>query len=348
MTVRTGEGRAVSLPPGATELALQGLPGAQLARLVTGVPPAAVDAIVARAGGNALFAIELANLRAETGRPLPESLRAVVAARIDTLAERERTTLRIAAVIGPRFDPEWLSALDVEPDSLAALAQTGLIHEGAFAHGLIREVAYDTLALAAREHLHAAVARHIERTHDVDRPDSLDLLAHHYGHSADTAKQRVYFRKAGDAARAVFATDTAIRHYRGLLALLDGPQAQAATLDLAEVLEVGGEWTEAQALYTRVAQQADARLAARAEAALGNLLGFTGSYPRAAEELERARERFAALGDHACVAKALERLAHTDFQQCDDARASARAKAHAELARWMAGDHTDNNVYRPT
>jgi hypothetical protein len=36
-----------------------------------------------------------------------------------------------------------------------------------------------------------------------------------------------------------------------------------------------------------------------------------------------------------------------DAPQVDEIARTRRASAHADLKRWLAGDHTSNNTYRP-
>ena len=359
LTVRSGEARAAGRLPEGVTLALGPLAPAAVARLVPG-PPEVVDAVVARSAGNPLFAEEFASLlRERTGAALPDSLRSIVTARLDTLPERERAALRIASVIGQRFTPEWLWGIDAQLGgadgvgrALATLARLDLVrHDGAqhaFKHAVTREVAYDTLAVAAREHLHEAVARHIERTLEPEAPDVLEALAYHYSYTLDTAKQRVYLRLAGDAARAAFANDVAIRHYGRLRLLLSGREALDATLDLGAVLQLAGDWDEAEALFRAALSSSQAvDAAARAGAALGGLLALTGAYPDAVARLEEARAHFINLGDERELAAVLERLAHTYFEQGDDERATARAREHAGLARKLgdrAGESTAINT----
>jgi tetratricopeptide (TPR) repeat protein len=57
-------------------------------------------------------------------------------------------------------------------------------------------------------------------------PEPVDLLAYHYGQSANTAKQREYLRKAGDAAAAAYANDAALEYLSRALALT--PEDDAA------------------------------------------------------------------------------------------------------------------------
>ncbi|MBA3413178.1 MAG: AAA family ATPase, partial [Actinobacteria bacterium] len=126
-------------------------------------------AAVAETGeGNPLFIEELAAALAERGSaestPLPTSIRGIVAARLDALPPPERALLLDAAVVGRVF---WRGALarissrdDLSP-CLGSLEARDFIrreavsriqddHQFVFKHGLIRDVAYQTLARAAR------------------------------------------------------------------------------------------------------------------------------------------------------------------------------------------------------
>src|SRR5207237_624448 len=86
----------------------------------------------------------------------------------------------------------------------------------------------------------------------------LDLLAYHYGQSANTGKQREYYRLAGDAAATVYAHAAAIGYYERLLALLPGAEAIAeqeragVLLALGEVLERSGAWDAAATRYAEI------------------------------------------------------------------------------------------------
>ena len=139
------------------------------------------------------------------------SLATLVLSRIDTLAERPRRTLKVASVVGREFRCRHahrrlprsrgrrqvtghlrrLCALDlVEAEQAAADAY-------AFKHAVTREVAYDSLPYALRGRLHGRIAAWLESAN----PDALDLLAHHFWHSADEAKKRAYLLRAGTRPR---------------------------------------------------------------------------------------------------------------------------------------------------
>ncbi|MGI8998367.1 MAG: AAA family ATPase, partial [Candidatus Limnocylindria bacterium] len=168
---------------GFTSLGLEPLTDAEmlelLAGLVPGLPDGAAKVIVARAEGVPLYAVETIRMLLNDGRlqptdgtyrpvgdltklAVPESLHALIAARLDGLDPGERSLLQDASVIGLSFGADALAAVsglssaDVE-SHLRHLAQHELVVLDAdprspergqyrFVQGLIKEVAYGTLA----------------------------------------------------------------------------------------------------------------------------------------------------------------------------------------------------------
>ena len=91
----------------------------------TQLPDSLVQAIVARADGNPFFLEELARSVADDGAPepalsVPDSLRAVLSARIDRLPDGPRRLLQTAAVLGREFPRDLLEAVWNGPGSVAA------------------------------------------------------------------------------------------------------------------------------------------------------------------------------------------------------------------------------------
>ena len=235
---------------------------------------------------------------------LPDSLRAVVNARLDRLGEDERAVLRVAAVVGTRFAPEWLSGSDPGLGDvaarLAALARLGVVHpEGtqyAFKHAV---TARGRLRDARARRPASTCTRRSRATSSARAADAdvLEALAHHYGHSADAGKQRVYFRRAGDAAREAFANESAIQHYRRLLPCSSRRRATRGAgrprLRCCSSPANGSKRGSSSQLA-----------GATARAALGGLLARTGAYPEAVACSSRpGRERRADL-QHARTARA--------------------------------------------
>ena len=230
------------------------------------VRPGLRAALSARAGGNPLFAEELVRMVLERqsqadalaeidDRPMlvPDTVQAVMSARLDALSETERVVLHDAAVIGERF---WLGALAeiagadrqaVRP-ILECLANHGFIRaqprsvvrdeeEYAFWHVLMRDVAYQRLRRTARAAKHRAAARWIQEMAGDRSNDHAEMLASHYsaalslsrsipGVSAeelrdDAAHALTYAVHAGGRAMRLHAHDEAARHYAEALRALD-------------------------------------------------------------------------------------------------------------------------------
>ncbi|MEX0850058.1 MAG: AAA family ATPase [Gaiellaceae bacterium] len=170
---------------------------AQLAGTSGEVPPALPKELLERAEGNPLFVEETIRMLVEGGSDngspdrVPDTLQALIAARIDYLPPAAKTLLQRAAVVGRVF---WGSALEhLSPDleDIEALLEDLLVREFLlreprssisgetayrFKHLLIREVAYNGLAKLARAHHHARFAEWLaERTGD----ELLEIRAYH-------------------------------------------------------------------------------------------------------------------------------------------------------------------------
>jgi len=176
--------------------------------LAGALPPHVRDLVVERAEGNPFFVEEVLGSLIDAGvlqranggwsasEPpagfkIPDSVQAVLAARIDLLGEAEKAALQAAAVIGRIFwtGPVYELVEGLEPD-LHVLESRDLIRqrspsslagevEYVFKHALTREVAYGSVTKARRARLHASFAKWIERVGE-GRDEHAPLLAHHY------------------------------------------------------------------------------------------------------------------------------------------------------------------------
>jgi class 3 adenylate cyclase len=116
------------------------------------------------------------------GLGVPDSVRGVLAARIDLLPADAKDALQAASVIGRSFTPGGLSALTGSTAEARTLVERGFLRRAqsrlVFKHALTRDVAYTGLARADRARLHAAFARWLE---EEDATESrAGALAHHY------------------------------------------------------------------------------------------------------------------------------------------------------------------------
>lgn len=301
-------------------------------RGATGAPPVAddlLDLICARAEGNPFYIEELVNYLddrgIDTSSPdalrqvqLPDSLHSLILGRIDQLTEDQRTLLKVASVIGrlfqvamlwgvyrPSADPAELQRLldRLEEHDLTTVDSPEPELAYLFKHVLTQEVAYETLAFATRAVLHEEIARYIETHRSAQIEQHLDLLAHHYDRTENVPKRREYLGRAGGAARAAYANVAAVDYFERLLPLVEGAERIQVLLQLADVMEVTGEWDTAEASAQEALELAatvgEAAPAAQAARALGTLARKRGDYPAAQAWMERSLADFARAGDPA-------------------------------------------------
>jgi class 3 adenylate cyclase/tetratricopeptide (TPR) repeat protein len=375
--------RLRELPPAAARLVvrdrLQRLYGTQT------IPDRLVDRLVGRGAGNPFFLAELAGYVRDrepdpeqvAAVPLPEDVRRLVVARLDALAPEDHLVITAASVIGTTFRPSWvrgcLPAAGTDPevaDRLNRLAQLDLVRlsrtapepEYDFTHSITHEVAYTILDSETRTTLHEAVAAHIERAHPDQPAQYADVLAHHYGRTRNTVKQRTWFRAAADAAQAAYANDAAIDYYRRLLPLLPPAATAEALVRLGSVLQLTGRWAEAEDMFRRALRQASANAdrptLAGARRSLGILLTATRAYEEAGRQLTTAAAEFTALGDDDGVMWTLDRLAFALYQHGDypaalevaerqlaghralgDLAGMSAAADNIGMVHWLSGDH---------
>ena len=127
---------------------------------------------------------------------VPDSLHALLAARLDSLQPQTRRLVADAAVLGTTFPEEALVAVsgldaDAVADGLAELLRREVLTVTAdplspergsyrFAQELLRQVAYDTLSRRDRKARHLAVAAHLRATFPNDGEEVADVVARHY------------------------------------------------------------------------------------------------------------------------------------------------------------------------
>ena len=295
-----------------------------LSGLVPGLPAKAAAAIVARADGIPLYAVETVRMLLSQGRleldegvyrptgdlddiAVPETLTALIAARLDGLEANDRSLIADAAVLGQSFTQEALAALaGVESGALDArlseLVRRELLHQQqdprspelgqyAFVQALIREVAYNTLSKKDRKSRHLAAARYFE---GVATDEIAGALAGHY---------LAAYRLAGEGAEAEALSAQARLALRGAAerATALGSHQQAVTF-LEQAIEVTTDTADLADLHERALKSA-----------------FEGlSVPTILRHAEAAYAARRELGDRSATAFAVGRLGRAIMQSVGD------------------------------
>ena len=232
-----------------------------LVRELLGGDDGDTDEIARRAGGNPLFLSELArHVRDGDLDTLPATLPGLVLSTVDHLPPVEQATLKAASVLGRTFHTRELvgcfggdAPADVER-ALERLAADGFVPEAftpsgpthVFRSDTMQESLYESLSHANRRRLHEDAGSWFESEHAADLDSHLDLLAHHYGRSANRDKQRTYFALAGRRAARLFANEDAIVYFERLVHML-GDDTDASTLrELGELYAHVGRPVEAE------------------------------------------------------------------------------------------------------
>jgi len=340
-----------------TALALEPLTNAavreMLNGLVPGLPEDALAAIVGRAEGVPLYAVETVRGLLADGRierrgdvyepvgdlsriTVPDSLRSLIASRLDALDPADRGLLQDAAVLGQVFSTDALASvhgvpadelgprlrdlvrreiLDLERDP--ASPERG---QHKFVQSLIREVAYGTLARRDRRARHLAVARHYEGIGD---DEMAGALASHYlaaheasdpGPEADAVAAQARLALAGAAERAASlgGHDQALSYLDQALTVTTGAVDRAPLLDRAARSAAAASRDAApyaEAAIAAYRELGDRVAAAGATARLGKALLDASDVVRAVQVLEAALPEAESIGDDPVLAETLAHLA---------------------------------------
>ena len=222
-----------------------------------------LDDLLDRGITNPLFLLELVRTGITRGAPTPDSIEALVTARIDTLSVADRLLLREAAVLGSVVDLQLLADAMGSNDlrqpsrwtSLSGFVTRSDDSTLRFQEGLYREVAYNGLSFQRRRDLHARVGRVLERRAGEDWVNTSELLSLHFHEARDWDRSWRYSVIAGDRAESKYAHSEAADFYRRALevprAHRPSPEALASVAEsLADVLEMSGQFDDATSALT--------------------------------------------------------------------------------------------------
>jgi len=340
----------------AATVALEPLDNAAMDALLHGLAPGLPDTlretIRDRADGIPLYAVETVRMLLDKGLlvlsadglvaagtidslDVPETLHALIAARLDALDPAERRVLESAAVLGKTFTTRGLSMLAGIAESELQPLLTGLVRKEVlaldgdprspergqygFLQALVQRVAYETLSRRDRKAKHLAAATYLAEGSGIDADEIAEVIAAHYRDAWESDPQaedatlvrglaRDWLCRAAERAASLAATDDARRAFDDALTLTVTPLERAPLLERAGELALAGNdadgaeerLREAHRLYEEGGRPHEA---ARAAAALSLSLWSQGRSEETIGLLDNALETLASDEPDADVAK---------------------------------------------
>lgn len=248
------------------------------------VPDALVASVLDRARGNPFFVEELVRSLIEQGvlrrtgagweaaggvasPAVPDSVRAVIASRVDRLDRAAVRVAEVAAAVGASFSPSLLTRIAPDADlerCLTSMAEAQLAHpeadgeegEWSFSHALVRESIYQGVLPSRRLPLHEAIARALEPDLTSPSDDLVDTVAYQYDRSENHVKAVEFLSLAAERAAGAHLNAEALRHLERALARLaeipapEQAERRAALLELrGDLLARVGRLVDAQGVY---------------------------------------------------------------------------------------------------
>jgi class 3 adenylate cyclase/tetratricopeptide (TPR) repeat protein len=347
--------------------------------------PADVQApILERSGGNPLYAEEFIRMLKDRGLlaqrggtwtlapadelPYPESVQALIAARLDTLSPERKALLQDASVIGKVFWAGALTAMGTRDERevrnvLHELSRRQIVRplristmegeaEYTFLHVLSRDVAYGQIPRAQRVVKHQAAAEWIERQAGDRLEDLADVLAYHATEALDLAiaagldgdaeglrpVARRYLTLAGERAMRLDVRRAMELFARALDLTPDDDVERPFFLERkGHAAHEAGRYVESERSFSEAAElygaASDHARAGRALVWRARALHRISGVPAAVRELERAIAAIQNSGTEAVLAEAYEMRANLDFVSGRDPEALEWADRALELQR---------------
>ncbi|HEY0202950.1 MAG TPA: AAA family ATPase [Acetobacteraceae bacterium] len=309
--------------------------------------------VLARAGGNPFFLEEMARaatraMQVVSGAAdglraaIPDTVQAVLAARIDSLAPADKEVLQAASALGTRFSAATLHSLFPECPAedfvsrLGRLGDAGLLRappgmdgEHGFAHALVQEVAYAGMPGARRRNLHAAAVKALETLHPDRLLEQAEPLAYHAYRGKVWAAALLHARRAGQRAASRSAyRDAAAFFEQAIHACERLPQTDAMLAEQVDIrfelrnallptAGIGRNLQHSQAAEGLAQRLGDPRRLAWATSLLARDLNMAG---RPTDALAAARRALGMVGDAdlSCITRfhiALAAYAQGDYPQ---------------------------------
>jgi class 3 adenylate cyclase/tetratricopeptide (TPR) repeat protein len=356
-----------------------------LTGLVPGLSEDLQDRILARAQGVPLYAVETVRMLLNRGllaqegnvfRPqgaietleVPETLHALVAARLDGLTAEERRLVQDAAVLGKTFTKQGLGALaglaetELEP-LLASLLRKEVLSiqadprspergQYAFLQDIVKHVAYETLSKRERKEKHLAAALYLASVWGGEEDEIVEVVAAHYldaytsaPEAPDAAEIRERARellvRAAERAASLGANGEAQRAFERALELTEDDLAGAALHERAGMMAAAGARVDQAGPHLEQAiglfESAGAtHPAARVSARLAEIAWDRGRLEDGLERMNRAFEVLAGEEPDEDVAALAAQLGRFTFFAGDAERALQRVETALDMAEALS------------
>ena len=296
--------------PNATSLSLRRLDRDEVATIVRAARPddvedTVIDALMADSEGLPLHVVAALASGESPGSTLPRGVRELLRQRIASVGETAAQVLSAAAVIGRSFDLTTVREASGRSEEETVVAIEELMRRGIvrevpevagtpvwydFAHGRMRDVAYEATSLARRRLLHRRTADALRLDQSsISRGDltRFTLIAGHEREAGRPSEAAAAFLEAAVQAEAVFANREAIAHLGSAIAL-GHPGRAAAHARIGELRSRLGEYPAAIASLETAAAVAEPSELAGIEIALGRVHRRRGDLVAAASHLGSA------------------------------------------------------------
>jgi len=370
-----------------TSIFLEPLAKDVMGTLLTGPVPGLSDElrerILERAEGIPFYAVETVRMLLDRGvlvregntyrvageietLEVPETLQALIAARLDGLTPDERRAVQRAAVLGRTFTLRGLSAVSGVDEPALQRILTSLVRKEivslsadplspergqyGFLQDLVKKVAYDTLSRKETKVLHLAAAAHLRGQGDED--EIVEVVAAHYldayraaPDDADAEEVKgeacAMLVRAGERAASLGANSEAQARFEDAAALAESAAVRAQLYERAGMMAYAGTRADAAAEHfeSAIAQFEagnDAHAAARVSARLAEVLWDRGRIEQAIDRMDSAFQVLAREEADADLAALAAQIGRFMFFHGDLALARERVEMALDMAEALS------------
>ncbi|HEY7281502.1 MAG TPA: adenylate/guanylate cyclase domain-containing protein [Actinomycetota bacterium] len=361
--------------------------GALLEGLVPGMPGELRERILRRAQGVPLYAIETVRMLLDRGAlvldegvyrladgdvpdlDVPETLHALIAARLDGLSAEERRLVQDASVLGKTFARDSLAAVSGMSEEALAPALSSLVRKEVlsiqsdplspergqygFLQDLVKAVSYETLSRKDRKARHLAVAEHLLSTWGSDDDEIVEVVASHLVealHAVPDAEDageirgraRSMLMRAGERAASLAAGEEALRYFAQAVEMADEDPDRAALHERAGQMgamaglidQATQHFLEAIRLFEALGLE---HPAARVSARLGDVDAGAGRLESGVERMQRAYDVLSSDRPDEDLARLAAQLARLRFLRGEITEVGPMAEVALDIAekQWL-------------